>query len=87
MSAASEWPLIYLERRSFVSSLVLPPLPRIDGRQAEFVLQDIDAACVYQHSRQVDSTLRLVGKQQNEAQDFTQRLVSVIIFVANASTP
>lgn len=55
VSAAFEWPLIYLERRSFVSSFVPPPLPRIDGRQAEFVLQEIDVACVYQHSGRLDS--------------------------------
>lgn len=66
VSAASEWPLIYLERRSFVSSFVPPPLPRIDGRQAEFVLQEIDVACVYQDSGLPDSTLRLFVKQQND---------------------
>lgn len=68
LSAASEWPLIYLKRRSFVP----PPLPRIDGRQAEFVLQEIDVACVYQHSGRLDSTLKLVVKQQNETEDFMQ---------------
>lgn len=48
LSAASEWPLINLPRRLFVSSFVPPPLPRIDRRQAEFVLQEIDVASVYQ---------------------------------------
>lgn len=72
VSAASELPLIYLERRSFVSLFVPLPLPRIDGRQAEFVLQEIDVACIYQHSGRLGSTLRLLEKQQNETKDFMQ---------------
>lgn len=82
-SAASEWPLIYLVRRLFVSSSVPPPLPRIDRRQAEFVLQEIDVASVYQRGGRPESSLRLGVEQQNGTEDFTQRRVYVTVFAAN----
>lgn len=44
-------------------------LPRIDGRQAEFVLQEIDAACVYQNSNRLEASHMLVVERQNDSED------------------